>query len=684
MRGLGRRGLLCLLSMLLVASGAASEVLYFPDPGHPLVGSSVQIFYRGNLQDSIDFEKFTFVDAPEGLVALDVGSVDKETFHRARLYRNRPAFGYASASLYALQPDAETLYPVRIQTKGIAPGLLDALYISDASSQEPIASIDYGDRSNNGSFTDEISHVLLCPRKFTIRLYAQREHDIVVPEGQTPDFCDVEVDLSKIADGETVEIAADAKPWSGDSLVLLLTKGGTLSDVMAATDAAPDEPAEPTDEPAESTDEPEASAVPEETEQPEEIEQPEESAKPSEEPEATATPVATSMTKATATPNVTDQPKVIQAVVFPTMPVEVVPSESEKPEATDEPEATEAPVVTEGPTPEPTAVPTPVPTEEPIPEPTEAPTPEQTPAPTPAPIGFITVTSKSNVRTGGNTDFDTLGSVQPGEEFDVETVAESGWYGFMWSDGTMGYISPKRVELTPGVRVIDKPIRPVHTVVELDFDGDTFAVDGMGFHFRMPKGWVLDEEAAMTQTEGEYEGTMLVSAQRDYMSFDDVQVPERFTVTLYNTQGRMALDDVYRAMVEMGEQEGLQKIAYNGTSYTRVYAPDGIELIDTIKAPIEGREVLTFESKDTNSFGGIVTTQSGVVVFEFMQGSENTRDIRMLGKQMLASIEVQLPAEPEIVEDDETAETGEEVDADAERKAETAEPTAEADEAAEE
>lgn len=60
-------------------------------------------------------------------------------------------------------------------------------------------------------------------------------------------------------------------------------------------------------------------------------------------------------------------------------------------------------------------------------------------------LGTITVTSGANIRSGGSTDFPVLGKVSSGETYEVVDIADSGWYGFLWTDGQMAYVSPKMV-----------------------------------------------------------------------------------------------------------------------------------------------------------------------------------------------------------------------------------------------
>ncbi len=65
-------------------------------------------------------------------------------------------------------------------------------------------------------------------------------------------------------------------------------------------------------------------------------------------------------------------------------------------------------------------------------------------------IGRIVVLSSgTNVREGGSTDYKAIGKVHQGDAFFALGMSPSGWYGFELPGGGLAYISPKMVEFEP-------------------------------------------------------------------------------------------------------------------------------------------------------------------------------------------------------------------------------------------
>ncbi|MDL2319256.1 SH3 domain-containing protein [Eubacteriales bacterium OttesenSCG-928-A19] len=63
-------------------------------------------------------------------------------------------------------------------------------------------------------------------------------------------------------------------------------------------------------------------------------------------------------------------------------------------------------------------------------------------------IGRIRVTGDANIRSGPSTDHPAVGKASSGQTFEaLEQDPDTGWYGFLWDDGRVVYISSKMVEL---------------------------------------------------------------------------------------------------------------------------------------------------------------------------------------------------------------------------------------------
>lgn len=204
-------GFLALLLVLgLLVGIAAADVMYFTDPGLPLDDSRIEVRYRDGSGYEIPYAGWQTapVSVPEGLLAIDIGSIDTFAFSGASIDRTVrtgeydrtwPKSGYAMAGgmLSKNKPD-ETLYAVRIQMKGMVPGLLWSLSMGSAS-------VNYGEfgKQNNKTFTDDTAYLYPLPDQFLLRMTAQQQLKGAPTDGTDRTIVAMNIDLSDMDMGES-------------------------------------------------------------------------------------------------------------------------------------------------------------------------------------------------------------------------------------------------------------------------------------------------------------------------------------------------------------------------------------------------------------------------------------------------------------------------------------------------
>jgi hypothetical protein len=116
-------------------------------------------------------------------------------------------------------------------------------------------------------------------------------------------------------------------------------------------------------------------------------------------------------------------------------------------------EATSVPeVASPTPTLTPTEAPTDTPTATATPTATRTPTPTDTftPTPTPLPIAVVSAQQAVNVRSGPGTNFQPVGTLQPGTRVLVLGASEDGeWLNIVLEDGSNGWVSASLLSIEP-------------------------------------------------------------------------------------------------------------------------------------------------------------------------------------------------------------------------------------------
>lgn len=226
-------GFLALILVLGLLTGiAAADVVYFTDPGLPLDDSHIEVRYRDGSSYEILYGDWKFADdpVPDGILAVDIGDVDTFTYGGAMIDRKVPkgeydwtwpTSGYASANgvLSQNKPD-DTLYAVRIQTKGMVPGLLWALNVGSAS-------VNYGEFGvqNNKTFTDDTEYLYPVPDQFLLRMTAQQQLKGAPTDGTDRTIVAMNIDLSglEIGESKTYEGIRES-PYEGENWFLAWRK----------------------------------------------------------------------------------------------------------------------------------------------------------------------------------------------------------------------------------------------------------------------------------------------------------------------------------------------------------------------------------------------------------------------------------------------------------------------------
>lgn len=227
--------LFLLMSMVMSYTLTSAEILYFSDPGLPLDNSFIELDYYESpppsdpfsaeypelLNIKIESSEYTHVDAPEGIIGIDVPEAIAETQSSVDLMIPDGNGAYFMVSPGKLQFSEENLYAFKIETIGLEKGDASVARTTEIGGTWSV----YSYISDNEANFNDKSYTYVGGESFRFALTASNalRESLNDPSNRFV-IAGAEIDGSSIGIGETVEIEAILDSGYTTPIKLIVTK----------------------------------------------------------------------------------------------------------------------------------------------------------------------------------------------------------------------------------------------------------------------------------------------------------------------------------------------------------------------------------------------------------------------------------------------------------------------------
>lgn len=230
---------LLLLTMCLPGAMAEGGVFYFADPGEALGDMKLMFFgTTGMMTGETPAKEFALVDAPDGLIGIEA-DIDSFVASGSGVWlggsQSKAAY-YSSNIGLALYTDNGPIHAMKVTLTGAPDAPLEAIRLNAGTSGQ------YSEISlaHRDSIVEGAAYVMPAGEKFMLVLnpaedYYKKHGDWML--------CEVPVDMTGVAEGESIEITAALAGTTGEA-VMTIEKGPLLFENtrVLAEDVKPVEP----------------------------------------------------------------------------------------------------------------------------------------------------------------------------------------------------------------------------------------------------------------------------------------------------------------------------------------------------------------------------------------------------------------------------------------------------------